>query len=745
MKYVTALLLVCLATTASSFSDEYMQSMWNYTAKEVISGLDVADLDGNGVYEILVATSQEGAVYSLNNRGTEYWSKPYRMSGYVFELSAADLNSDGRSEVIAGYGSHAIGISESGSELWKYSTSLKHVQVIDHADLNGDGKNDVVVSTYKKDECKSATIYAIDASTYPPNTIWKHTLSGDDLPVAIDAGDLNGDGKADVVVGLIYRAKVTYKSSCNPNIDLPSKIIALSNTGEVMWESGTAGGVTWVKIADINGDGDNNVIVSSKPYVYALSKDGAHIWQTDVNDAAGAGIVEDLDGDGEAEIGLALSDLKVLDSKGKSKWVGLTGSRVYSIDAGDLDNDGYPEIVVGSNKVYVFDRDGKPKWESAYLTTVDYVHARDMDADNYGEIVAGAVKNVYYFKTQEYAKKLRADELFSKAMAYKSQKNIELSIECLEDSKSLYSQLGLMDRVSDCINELDGLNSIGEQVESLKREADSALNLSKHAYINQDYESAIRNASIARSKYASPQLNDRLAIDECDRRINESGAVLRLNASIIYNKSLSEYKEKNYESALMNAKKAESLYRLAGDRENADEAALLVENITIAAGVGDDANKVDEGGNRLGMPSFMKYISLSYVLGVIILISMIGVLTAISIIAWQRLKMPRLKLDKPRNRAYAQSKVDGTGRKHTPTEKKHTPLDNKHTPRRRAYAPAEKKTDTTVRRKVVEDRKPTPPPAEKEPPAEEKPRNKGIIKTTRRRLGHNLTYTGYRK
>jgi tetratricopeptide (TPR) repeat protein len=652
MKYATILLMLALTTTGTALSEDYMASKWNHTTKEIISGLTVADLNGDGRGEVLVATSQEGAVYALNGRGSEFWSKPYRMGGYVFELSSADLDSDGRGEVIAGYGSHAIAVSSEGVELWKYSTSRNHVQAIDEEDLNGDGKKDVVVAAYKKDECKNAVIYAINPAVYPPDTIWKHTIKGYDLPVTLDAADIDGDGKGEVIVGLIYRAKSSVKASCNANIELASKVTAFSSSGDVIWEFTTPGGVTWVKADDLDGDGKKEILVSSRPYIYALNEYGQPVWEYELNDAAGTGLVVDLDDDGKKEVVLAVSDVVVLDSAGKFKWIGPTGSRVYSLTAGDVDNNGFPEIVAGSNKVYIFDRDGKLKWESPHFVSVDYVHAVDMDSDEYAEVVAGAVKTVHYFKTQEYAKKLRAEELYRKGLAYKNVKNIEMAVECLNQSKELYRQLGITSGVTACINELQNLYTVGEQVDALRGEADSYLNLSKHAYINSDFVNASRYAQVARSKYSAPQINDRLAVDECNRIINNSNAIIVLNASDAYRNALRHYNESRLQEALEDARTAEQLYRVTGNRGKAELASMLAANLSRILGIDEEGGK--SGGRELGWVSRIRglvdRLNTTYVIATITIAGIVVIMSFIAAVLWKRIRTPRLKLGKPARR-----------------------------------------------------------------------------------------------
>ncbi|MFC2162522.1 FG-GAP-like repeat-containing protein [Candidatus Altiarchaeota archaeon] len=693
MRIGVVLLLILLASGNAIASDEYMSEKWNYTTKEIISGLGVADLNGDGNMEVVVAASQMGAVYSLDLSGNEFWERPFSMGGYVFEISPTDLDLDGASEVMVGYGSDAVAVSSEGNRIWKFSTSMNHVQAIDEEDVNGDGKLDVIIAAYKKDACKNAVIYAIDPSGYPPETIWKEIKKNYDIPTYIDAADLDGDGKAEVIVGFLYRSKSSASASCHANMDLPSKVITYDQKGDELWEFSTPGGVSWVEAADLDGDGMKEVIVSARPYIYVLNQFGQVVWDYELNDAATAGTVADIDDDGKSEVILAAGDVVVLDFAGNLRWTGATGSRVYSISAADVNNNGYDEVIAGSNKAYIFDKEGKEMWAGPHMVSVDYVEGNDMDGDGYAEVVVGAVKTVHYYKTEEYAKRLRAKELYDRAVLYKQQQNYELALDAFNMSKELYRSLGDMSGVSSCINELQNMYDANSRVEELKGEASGLLDMSKEFYVNSDYMNATAYAMKARVKYSGPMINDRLAIDECDKIIANSKPILVANASDTLDRAYKLKAEGKLSDALEAARRAETLFAVTGDMQGMGNATGLSQELSEAIGpdAGKAGNATGQAGLRDRLGGMFSDRTRQVILATFIIGACIMMASFIAITVWKRLKTPRLKFN-------------GGKRKRVVRKVRRTPAPERSEPAQARREPA--------------------------------PREKGVIKCAGRRTGH---------
>lgn len=72
---------------------------WEFLTGLKIRGLDIADINGDGEDEILVA-SEDCHVYVLDKNGHELWKS--KMQSWAMSVSAIDLNNDGYKEVVVG-------------------------------------------------------------------------------------------------------------------------------------------------------------------------------------------------------------------------------------------------------------------------------------------------------------------------------------------------------------------------------------------------------------------------------------------------------------------------------------------------------------------------------------------------------------------------------------------------------------------------------------------------------------------
>src|SRR3712207_4617224 len=71
----------------------------------------------------------------------------------------------------------------------------------------------------------------------------------------------------------------------------------------------------------------------------------------------------DINGDGDEEVIIGSEDSKiyVISSQGSPLWSYSTGGWVLGVGAADVDLDGSTEIVAGADKLYIFDHNGQLK------------------------------------------------------------------------------------------------------------------------------------------------------------------------------------------------------------------------------------------------------------------------------------------------------------------------------------------------------------------------------------------------
>jgi hypothetical protein len=200
--------------------------------------------------------------------------------------------------------------------------------------------------------------------------------------------------EADLVPSVAF---TTWAMDYPPVIDT---LVALrGDDGEEVFEAQEIYGVADVVIADINGDGEAEIVTTTlyedSGYVFgevlAVNADGMTLWSSDAyeylsllwtHDSSVS--VADLDGDGSVEV---VADRYVL--------AGEDGSLLHELDLGvttfraavvaDIDVDGTAEIILGQK---VFSHEGSIEWETTYTDGYyTFGAVADVDADGQGEVI----------------------------------------------------------------------------------------------------------------------------------------------------------------------------------------------------------------------------------------------------------------------------------------------------------------------------------------------------------------------
>lgn len=137
-------------------------------------------------------------------------------------------------------------------------------KMIEVADINGDGRLDVIVT----EEARPAGVYWFEAPTDPINGTWtRHTVAtGLDEVDSMSGLDMNHDGKPDIVIGEIFGAKrvIVYENQNNGASWTPHTV----STGRESHNGARA--------VDLNNNG-NMDIVSIAYFEFA----NMHVWRND--------------------------------------------------------------------------------------------------------------------------------------------------------------------------------------------------------------------------------------------------------------------------------------------------------------------------------------------------------------------------------------------------------------------------------------------------------------------------------
>ena len=302
----------------------------------------VADVNGDGIPDLLVADCGPGSICGGgingvigvllgNGDGTFKPVVTYDAGGYqTYSVVAADVNGDGKLDLIVAnsYFSNTIGVLLGNGDgtfqpVVTYGSGGGYPWSVAVADMNGDGKPDIVVAN--SSSCYGCTDSGLVGvllnngnGTFQPAVTYNSGGFNDLSPVSLAVADLNGDGIPDVAV----------TNACGRTTDcsgIGSVAILLGN-GRGGFQSeityGTAGQLpSSVAIADLNGDGKPDLVITNS--------------NCGTTGGCGRGAIAVLLGKGNG----AFQPLRLFDSGGDG---------THSVAIADLNGDGIPDIAVAN-------------------------------------------------------------------------------------------------------------------------------------------------------------------------------------------------------------------------------------------------------------------------------------------------------------------------------------------------------------------------------------------------------------
>lgn len=341
--------------------------------------LDAADLDGDGLTELLTG-STNGRAYAIGSNGKTRWT--WQTGGTVNHIIASDLDLDGKREVaIASEDGRVYLLDADGGERWHFKSGsaayrAEGMTASVAVDLDGDGKRELVVGS----KTANVNCYAFDAAG---KMLWRHPQYAHRC-TALAAGDCDGDGKAEVILGTYY-----FGSS------------VLDWRGKGKWSfGGVLPAVSAACMADVNSDGKKEGLYGMGDLVRCHTYTGKLLWQRNVGDHAKSIVTGDLDRDGRIEIvvGSRSGYVYVLAPNGDLKWQHGVRDDVLCLAVADLDHDGQPEIVVGAEDgcVHVISHAGTPLARYVAGGYIIGVAVRDIDRDGTTEVIVASSNGRVY-------------------------------------------------------------------------------------------------------------------------------------------------------------------------------------------------------------------------------------------------------------------------------------------------------------------------------------------------------------
>jgi hypothetical protein len=315
------------------------------------ANLFVADVNGDGKPDLLCS---DGALSLGNGDGTFKLGTPVPMDGFQGIAAVADFNGDGRPDVLE-LGANGTFLVLLGNGDGTFQPPISSVGAISEpvaaADLNADGKADVV-GVY------NGFLYVYISNgdgTFKAGVPYSLGPAIDGLTVLV--GDFNGDGRPDAVVyagtqvvvllgngdGTFQSPKTSVGPSYNPSSYTSFYMVA----------------------GDFNGDGKNDVAIGAgcspqacQPPVYTLLGNGDgtfHVPQATISNS-GPFVAVDVNGDGKLDLVFAgtptvaqiyLGNGDGTFSEGRSYVAAFSASTYMAttIAAADFNLDGKPDVA----------------------------------------------------------------------------------------------------------------------------------------------------------------------------------------------------------------------------------------------------------------------------------------------------------------------------------------------------------------------------------------------------------------
>ncbi|RYZ92703.1 MAG: VCBS repeat-containing protein, partial [Sphingobacteriaceae bacterium] len=286
--------------------------------------ITAGDIDGDGKPEILVANNsgKKIAVYGNNNSPGTINSSSFSLkfnipfNTYPLDIKLADLNRDGKLDLLVteqqndhyfynAYLNRSEGIPTAGSFVSTIIVNYSSRQATWAADVDDDNKPDFINVAYN--DMINVGKNNFEIGSYYNQFTGNFFLAGTE-PQSICTGDLDGDGKPELIVAnkagnniSVLRNTITNNSidyyAFAPKIDIPT----LANPKRVT-------------VGDVNGDGKPDIVVtffdSNKVMVYYNAATAGNITagsfvekkQLDGGSDADNISIGDIDGDGRADL-----------------------------------------------------------------------------------------------------------------------------------------------------------------------------------------------------------------------------------------------------------------------------------------------------------------------------------------------------------------------------------------------------------------------------------------------------------
>jgi hypothetical protein len=396
-----------------------------------LSNVVFADFNGDGRLDFAATSSsnRQNVIYFGQTNGSYLAGVPLTNPDLAYDIcnnSAGDLNGDGQPELVsANCGSagaagsltvylnngNGTGTFQTGIYYAAATESVDHTeanigpQAVTIADVNGDGKNDIISSNYYGGDI-TVLLGNGDGTLNVPAV--GYSTGGYPKTSALVA-DFDGDGLVDIIVP-DYKFSFAYL----PGYGDGTFRAALDFFSPV--PGGFSAGATTIAVGDLNGDGFPDLVVGNVGYnnpgggsgigitVFLSNPDGS--LKPGVNYGTGGSYqgvaLADLDGDGHLDIAAvnqSNNGVQIFHGSGDGTFsnglfYSTGGTNAFTIVAGDFNKDGHPDLAVAnsnSNNVSVLMNDGTGHFQAAVTYSTgganQAIAAADVNGDGILDLV----------------------------------------------------------------------------------------------------------------------------------------------------------------------------------------------------------------------------------------------------------------------------------------------------------------------------------------------------------------------
>ncbi|HKN00972.1 MAG TPA: FG-GAP-like repeat-containing protein [Candidatus Binataceae bacterium] len=374
---------VLLNMTAPGATTPIFATQQTFAVGKGPSSVTTADVNGDGLSDLIVANANDGTVSVLLNSTAPGAGTPSFATQQTFavgngpsSVTKADVNGDGLPDLIVanandGTVSVLLNTTAPGATTLSFATQQTFAvgngpSSVTAADVNGDGKPDLIV-TNKNSSTVSVLLNTTAPDATTPSFATQQTFATGTSPSSVTAADVNGDGKPDLLVvnQKDNTVSVLLNTAPTPATTFDSNSFATQQT------FGVGSSPSSVTAADVNGDGLPDLIVANSGGITVsvllnTTAPGASTPSFASQQTFGVGsspssvTAADVNGDG-------LPDLIVTNSGSTSVSVLLnttapgattpsfaaqqtfaTGSFPSSVTAADVNGDGLPDLIVAN-------------------------------------------------------------------------------------------------------------------------------------------------------------------------------------------------------------------------------------------------------------------------------------------------------------------------------------------------------------------------------------------------------------